>query len=130
MVPTESLPRREQEAMEVVFEIGSGTAGEIQQLLPGSPSYSATRGILSRLVKKGKLDYKADGPRYVYSPAIPVNQARASALKKVVNTFFGGSSLQTMTALLGMSQDELTDEQIAELEKLVREVNKSGGDKK
>ena len=119
MPPTESLPRREREAMEVVFEMGSGTAGDIQALLPGQPSYSATRAILSRLVQKGLLNYQQDGPRYVYSPAVNLHKARNSALKKVVETFFGGSSLKTMTALLGISKGELTDEQIRALEAIV-----------
>lgn len=122
MPPIESLPRREREAMEIVFEIGSGTASDIQALLPGNPSYSATRAILSRLVQKGLLVHQQDGPRYLYSPAVNVSKARNTALKKVVETFFGGSSLKTMTALLGISKGELTEEQIRALEAVVVEA--------
>lgn len=118
----ESLTRRESEVMDVVYELGEATAKEVQQRLPRPPSYSAVRAVLSRLVEQGHLKYRESGPRYVYAPASGKKKARQAALKKLVDTFFDGSPLHTMNALLGISASELTKEELDELARAIEEA--------
>jgi predicted transcriptional regulator len=94
--------RRERQAMDAVHELGEATAKEVQQKLP-PPSYSAVRAVLTRLVELGHLRYRQIGPRYVYSAAEGKKRVRQAALRRLVDTFFEGSALNTINALLGIA---------------------------
>jgi BlaI family transcriptional regulator, penicillinase repressor len=119
---SEGLSRREHQAMDAVHELGEATAKEVQAKLPDPPSYSAVRAVLTRLVDRGHLKYRESGARYVYSAAKGKQRTRQEALKRLVNTFFDGSPLQAMNALLGVSADKLSREELDELGRLVAEA--------
>ena len=114
------LTRRERQIMDSVYARGSATAAEVQQDLPEAPGYSAVRAMLRKLHDKGYVVAVQDGPRYVYSAVIPRDEARDSALHRVVRTFFGGSRVQAAAALLDTDDEPLSEQELAELEALVR----------
>jgi predicted transcriptional regulator len=64
--------------------------------------------------------HSADGPRYVYVPAVSRDQARRSALSHLLETFFNGSAEQAVVTLLQMSDTELSDDDIDRLAAGVR----------
>jgi hypothetical protein len=76
--------------------------------LPDPPSYSAVRAMLRVLEEKGHLRHESQGPRYVYLPTVPREKARTSALKQLVQTFFDGSTVQAVAALLDLSASKLS----------------------
>lgn len=127
MSQSERLTRRERQVMDVLFAMEQGTVNDVRESLPDFPSYSATRAVLNRLVDKRELNITEQGPRYVYSPAVSVSAARKTALQKVMNTFFGGSSLEAMAALLGEASDELDAEEIERLETLIAKAQRKKG---
>jgi len=111
------LPRREREIMNAVFALANrASADEIRVRLTNPPSDSAVRAMLARLEKKGFLKHQYDGPRYVYSATLSPAAAKRTALQQYLQTFFGGSLRQMMTALVGEASwtdddlDALTDE--------------------
>lgn len=114
------LTRRERQIMDSVYARGSATAAEVNQDLPDPPSYSAVRAMLRKLQDKGYLLATQDGPRYLYSAVIPRDEARDSALLRVVRTFFDGSRGQAAAALLGSDDEPLSDAELTELETLIR----------
>ena len=87
----DSLSRRERQIMDVVYRLGRATAAEVQEGLPDPPSYSAVRALLRVLEEKGHLRHEQDGPRNVYVPTVPRDAARSSAVRALLETFFGGS---------------------------------------
>jgi predicted transcriptional regulator len=97
--------------MDILYRLGSATAGEVLAGLPGEPSYSTVRAQLRVLEEKGHVRHEERGLRYVYKPIVPRDAARRSALKHLVDTFFEGSAEKVVAALLGdtarLSQDEL-----------------------
>lgn len=117
--PESSLTRRESQVMDAVYELEEATAKEIQERMPNPPSYSAVRAVLTRLVEQGHLKHRQSGPRYVYAPAGGKRRARQAALRKLVDTFFDGSPIRTMNALIDISGRELTDEELAQLEEAI-----------
>jgi BlaI family transcriptional regulator, penicillinase repressor len=125
-VTHESLSRRERQIMDIVYRRGKATAAQILAEMSDPPSYSAIRALLRILVDKKHLQHRADGPRYVYSPAVPRQKARARALAQVVNTFFEGSALKAASALLGSSQRKLTEVELDELSALIDAARKRG----
>jgi predicted transcriptional regulator len=95
--------------------------------LPGDPSYSSIRAAMNRLLAKGELTCSELGPRYVYAAAVELKTARRSALRNMINTFFGGSSLKTMTALLDETSRHLSAAELEELQKLVADAKRRKG---
>lgn len=112
--------------MDIVYRRGEATAAQILDDLSDPPSYSAIRALLRILVDKNHLQHREDGPRYVYSPTLPRQAARARALAQVVNTFFDGSALKAASALLGSSQRKLTKAELDELRALIDAARKRG----
>lgn len=122
MAESEGFTRRERQVMDVIHELDEATAKEVQHRLPNAPSDSAVRAVLTRLVEQGHLKYREDGPRYVYSAAEGRQKLRQAALKRMVDTFFDGSPLSAVQALLGISAKELSR---AELDELADAVTKA-----
>lgn len=108
------LSRRERQIMDALFELGEASAEEVRQRLPEPPSYSAVRVMLTRLEKKGYIRHREEGLRYVYGPAVSKARERRSALSRLVQTFFGGSAAEAITALLDTAED-LSDEELDRL---------------
>ena len=105
------VTRREREILNVVFALGNrASADEIRQRLADPPSDSSVRVMLARLEQKGLLRHAVEGVRFVYSATRSPAAAGRSALKELVQTFYNGSTMQLMTALVGRgtwSSDEL-----------------------
>lgn len=108
--------------MDIVYERERASAQEVLDALPDPPTYSAVRALLRTLVDKGQLVIQQDGPRYVYLPTRPREQAAVSALRQVVRTFFGGSVTGVVATLLNDDEVGLDAEQRDELLKLVEEA--------
>lgn len=120
------LSRRERQIMDVIYRRTRATAAEVMEDLPDPPSYSAVRAMLRVLEEKGYLRHEQSGPRYVFLPTVPREKASRSALKRLVKTFFGGSTEQTVAALLDMSAEKLSGEELDRLADLIDRARKEG----
>ena len=107
--------------MDIVYRRGSATAAEIHSELDDPPTYTTVRGLLRILVEKGRLAIGKDGARYVYRPTVAKDMAGESMLAHVVQTFFGGSASEAMSALLGASTVDLGRDEIDRLQRLLDE---------
>ena len=123
---TGGLSRRERQIMDVVYRLGEATVADVREAMTDAPSYSTVRALMRVLTDKGELTHTTDGPRYVYRPTTPREEASASALERVLSTFFDGSPSQAMAALMDLSSDQLTDDELDELETLVRKARGEG----
>jgi predicted transcriptional regulator len=126
--PKSQLSRREREIMDVIYGApgGRATAAEVLEQLADPPSYSAVRALLRVLEEKGHLRHEEDGPRYVFLPTIPRERARESALRRVLQTFFDGSTEQAVAALLDLSATRLSDAELVRLSRLIADARKEG----
>lgn len=120
------LSRRERQIMDVIYRLGRATAAEVLENLPDAPSYSAVRALLRVLEDKGHVKHAEDGPRYVYLPTVPREKARRSALRQLVNTFFDGSAEQAVAALLDLSSDRLSPDELDRLAGVIASARKEG----
>jgi BlaI family transcriptional regulator, penicillinase repressor len=120
------LSRRERQILDVLFRKGEATAAEIQAELEDAPSYSAVRALLRIMEDKGHVRHREDGPRYVYLPAVEPEAARRSALRHVLDTFFEGSAAGAMAAMLGDEGIQVSTEELARMEALLRSARKGG----
>jgi BlaI family penicillinase repressor len=120
------LSRRERQIMEIVYERGRATAAEVRADIPDAPSYSAVRAMLRILEDKGHLRHEQDGPRYVFVPTVPREEASETALRKLVRTFFAGSPEGAMAALLDLEGDRLDEEALERLSEMIEEAKREG----
>ena len=115
---SKELSRRERQIMDIVYRRARATAAEVLDDLPDPPTYSAVRAALRLLEEKGLLKHEMDGKRYVYLPTTPRKQARVTALKHLVRTFFNGSPEQVVNALIEDARPSA-----AELERLAKLID-------
>lgn len=120
------LSRRERQIMDIIYRLGEATAADVLENMPDPPSYSAVRALLRILEEKEHLRHRQDGPRYVYKPTVPVDAAKQSALRHVLSTFFEGSVTQAVAALLDLSRDDLSDEELERLALLIEQAHHDG----
>jgi len=107
--PHSNLSRRERQIMDVLYRRGRATAAEVRQDMPEAPGYSAVRAMLRVLEEKGHVRHEEESLRYVFLPIASRAQARRSAVKHLVETFFEGSTERAVAALLDgkLSKEEL-----------------------
>src|SRR5689334_3676383 len=98
--------------MDVLHRERRATAAAVRAALASPPSYSAVRAMLRILEEKGHVRHEVDGPRYVYLPTVAREQAKRSALKHLLRTFFLGSKSQVMAALMDLSPKGLDEGEI------------------
>ena len=117
------LTRREREIVNAVFALGNhASAEEIRVRLTDPPSDSSVRVMLARLEKKGCLKHRQEGLRYMYSATVSPDAAKRTALTQYVQTFFGGSAKDLMTALV--SEAPWTDDELKALKQEIDRVRK------
>ena len=120
------LSRRERQIMDVIYSCGSATVREVMDKIPDPPGYSAVRAMLRILEEKGHLQHRQDGPRYVYLPVVPREEARESAMKRVLRTFFDGSAERAVAALLDISGEDISQEELDRLAEMIEQARKDG----
>lgn len=124
--PHRDLSRRERQIMDILYAQARATAAEVQSSLPDPPSYSAVRAMLRILEDKGHVRHEQDGPRYVYRPTVPRDNAKRSALRHLLQTFFDGSREQAISALLDDSSSNLSDTELDRLAQLIDKARRNG----
>ena len=110
------LTRRERQIMDVLYAAEEASVGDIQARIPDSPSYSAVRALLRKLMDKGHIEFRQDGAKYLYRPVVPKNDATQSAIRRLINTFFEGSRADAVVNLLGSEGRNMTAEEITAIE--------------
>jgi predicted transcriptional regulator len=120
------LSRRERQIIDILYTQGRGTAAEVQAALPDPPSYSAVRAMLRILEEKGHVRHEQDGPRYVYLPTIARDNAKRSAMRHMLQTFFDGSAEQAISALLDDASTKMSDVELDRLARMISEARRSG----
>lgn len=111
-----NLSRRERQIMDVIYAREEVSAADIQQAIPDSPSYSTVRALLKKLLDKGHVNIREDGPRYLYRPVVSKAAASDGAMKRLVQTFFAGSDADAVVGLLGRNDSDLSADDISAIE--------------
>lgn len=124
--PHGDLSRRERQIIDILYTQGRATAAEVQAALPDPPSYSAVRAMLRILEDKGHVHHENDGPRYVYLPTIARDNAKKSAMRHMLQTFFDGSASQAISALLDDHTPKFSDAELERLAKIIERARKAG----
>jgi BlaI family transcriptional regulator, penicillinase repressor len=120
------LSRRERQIMDLLFQRGKASVGEVMDGIPDPPGYSAVRATLRTLEQKGRVTHEEDGRAYIYRPTLRRDAARKSALTHVLKTFFDNSAEQAVAALLELKGPRLSEAQLDRVSRLVDNAKKEG----
>jgi predicted transcriptional regulator len=120
------LSRRERQILDIVYRLEQATVSQVRAQMPEPPSYSAVRGLMRILEEKGHLQHRQQGPRYVYSATVPRDEARRSAMRHLVATFFDGSVEGAVATLLDLESAEADDETYERLAELIERAREEG----
>ena len=127
MPVNENLSRRERQIMDVIYARGEATADEVVRGLTDPPTQTAVRTFLRILEHKGFIKHSKRGRAFVYRPSRGKTQVGKSALRRVVETFFGGSLEGALAAHLSDPATKISEEEIERLAALIERARPRGG---
>lgn len=115
------LSRRERQIMDAVYALGRASVADVVRQLGEPEARDSVRVTLGILEKKDFLAHDRIDQRNVYYPTVPAGSARQSAIRHLVSTFFKGSPSNAVLAMLDVSKDRLSDEDLDEISRWIAE---------
>lgn len=112
--------------MDALYRLEEGGVAEAVREMPGEPSPDSVRVTLGILERKGWVTHRRDGNRNVYTPTVPRARARKQAARHLTRTFFDGKPSRAILALLDMSSDQLTPEELEEIAARIERAGRKG----
>ena len=108
--------------MEILWEQAPLTATDVASRVLADRDWSlaTVKTLLSRLLAKAAVEYRADVRRFLYSPVVDREDYVAGESKRLVDRLFGGKFMPLVAHLA--EQEKLSDADIAEIEKLLSEM--------
>jgi BlaI family transcriptional regulator, penicillinase repressor len=124
------LTRRERQLVEILYELGEGTAQQIRESMGNESADATIRTLLRILEEKKVVTHRLDGKRFVYRPLVSKNTAASSALRKVLDVFFGGSLEKALSLHLANPHTTIDEDEAKRLYALIenktRRRNRNG----
>jgi BlaI family penicillinase repressor len=116
------LPRiseAEWDVMRVVWERHPVTAATVAREVRSRRDWSVrtVKTLLSRLVRKGALDYEVDGKRYLYRPLVEREDCARAESRSFLDRVFGGAVRPALVHLV--READLSTEESTELLRLL-----------
>ena len=112
------LTDHELRLMEVLWRSGSATVDDVVDVLPPPPlAYSTVLTTLRTLEQKGYITHKEHGRTYVYRPLVARDEAAKSAMRHLLDRFFGSSPGALAVTLL--DDTRLSDDDIAKIKRML-----------
>lgn len=120
----ERISDAEYAVMESLWQRAPQTAAEVCDNVCATRGWSmpTVKTLLARLVTKGVLATKPDGRRFLYTPLVARNAYVGTESRRLVDRLFGGRAAPLFAHLA--ENEALSEEDIAEIEHLLRELKK------
>lgn len=118
----ERISEAEHSVMEVLWDESPLTAQEVAERVPAERDWSVNtvKTLLGRLLSKNAIGHEEDGRRYRYRPLVEREEYLGVESKRLIDRLFGG---KLMPLVAHMAQrDALSDDDIAEIEALLKEL--------
>ena len=120
-----TLTEVEQRFMEILWDRGSATVGEVVESLPAAKrvAFNTVQTTMRILEQKGYLRHDAEGRAFRYFPTVRREDASRSAVRHLLQRFFDG---RPGSLAINLLEDERLDaDEIAHLERLIREYKEA-----
>ena len=119
---SERISEAEHAVMEVLWDKSPLTAQEVVERIPATRDWTANtvKTLLGRLLAKNIIAHEEEGRRYRYRPMVARGDYVSGESRRLMDRLFGGK-LTPLVAHLA-ERDEITDQDIAEIEALLKEL--------
>jgi predicted transcriptional regulator len=112
--------------MDAVFALGEATVNQVVEAIPSPPTAMAVRRMMHILEEKGHLRRREGGREVIYVPRQAKQTAGRRAFEQVLETFFGGSLEEALTAHLHSRKDRLSTDERKRLIALIERARQEG----
>jgi predicted transcriptional regulator len=91
--PPEIPPPLELECLKALWTLGEGNVEDVREVLTERRklAYTTVMTVLDRLEKRGRVERRKQGRKFVYTPAVTRDTLRRLAVEALVDDFFDGS---------------------------------------
>lgn len=114
-----SFSDRELDVMSVLWENGSGTVREVKNEIEDDLAYTTILTVCQTLEDKGHVRHEEEGRAYRYYPLVEQEAAGQTALRKILEKIFLGSSEMMLAQLV--SERDLSSEELEQMRELLDE---------
>ncbi len=87
----EQLTNKEEEVMQVLWDLKQAFVKEIVPLLPGKNHYNTVSTIVRKLVDKSYVGYEAFGKTHRYHPIVERDEYRKKFMSGAISNYFNNS---------------------------------------
>ena len=122
------LPPRERQIVDILYQAGPLTSGDVGERLPDQISGSAIRAMLKRLEDKGFVERVDLDRGYLYSPASRNGSTQVGAERNRPGFFRRIGRRSPQAPCLGMS-DKLSADELEGLEAMIAKARNAKGAK-
>ena len=118
----ERISDAELAVMEVLWTQAPLTATDVAARVAATKDWSlaTVKTLLSRLSAKAAIAYYAEGRKFFYTPLVAREDYVSGESRRLVDRLFGGKFMPLVAHLA--EQEKLSNEDISEIEKLLREM--------
>lgn len=123
---SETLTAGELPLMQVLWQQGSATVGELAESLAKDKAvaYNTVLTLMRILERKGYVRHTKDGRAFVYHPVVDSGEASRTAVRQLLSRFFNGSP---ELLVLNLLRDEALDgSELDRLRRLIEEREQRG----
>ena len=86
------LTRREFDIMNVIWEYGVATVGQVRKAMPHNSAYTTIGTMMTILETKGALIHGQKGRSFVYMPFLSRRQAVRNQIRDLLSQYFDGTN--------------------------------------
>ena len=124
MAKNPRISEAELQLLQLLWDESPLGATEIAERVPASREWSlaTVKTLLSRLVAKGAVATEPEGRRFLYTPLLAREAYVGTESRRLVDRLFGGRAAPLFAHLA--EAEALSDDDIAEIERLLREMRK------
>jgi len=119
----ERLTKKEEEIMQVLWQLKRAFVKEIVSLLPEpKPHYNTVSTIIRKIEEKNMIGYEAFGHTHRYFPKVSKDDYARMFMKKTVSNYFGNSYKELVSFFA--KDEKLSEKDLKDILKMLQKKNK------
>lgn len=113
--------------MRILWQQGEGTVAEVHEALEPERGLALTTiaTMLTKMEKKGVVDHRAEGRKFIFRPRVSEGQVRRSMVADLTSQLFRGDVTALVNHLL--SEHEIDAQELAQLREMIASRGREEG---
>lgn len=116
------LSAQQYRILNILWERGESSTGEVQQAFPGDLAHTTIGTMLVRLERRGILSSFTRGRERVYRPIVERGDVRRSMVSDLVSNIFNGDAKALVAHLV--EESEINQDELEAIRKLIEGEDK------